>query len=176
MTGARDPGGDAGGQLVASLALREELGGFITHEARLLDERRYEEWAALFADDGVYWVPAAPDQTSPHDHVSLFYDDKATIQGRIARLRHPEIHVQTPASRVCHLISNLAVEANAEAGRYVVASNLLMVEYRPGSDPRMFAGRCQHVLRRKEGGLEIVLKRVDLVNCDAAFEALAVPI
>ena len=25
---------------------------FIAHEARLLDERRYDEWLALFADDG----------------------------------------------------------------------------------------------------------------------------
>ena len=30
------------------------------HEARLLDERRFRDWMDLFADDGTYWVPAAP--------------------------------------------------------------------------------------------------------------------
>ena len=31
-------------------------------EARLLDERRYDEWLALFSDDGFYWMPLTPGQ------------------------------------------------------------------------------------------------------------------
>ena len=30
---------------------------FLFHEARLLDERRFDDWLALFAPDGWYWVP-----------------------------------------------------------------------------------------------------------------------
>jgi len=29
----------------------------VAHEARLLDERRHDEWLALFTEDGRYWVP-----------------------------------------------------------------------------------------------------------------------
>ena len=37
--------------------LREELEAFVYAEAELLDDGRYEDWLALFADDGIYWVP-----------------------------------------------------------------------------------------------------------------------
>ncbi len=32
----------------------EEAERFLVAEARLLDERRFEEWEQLFTDDGVY--------------------------------------------------------------------------------------------------------------------------
>jgi len=50
-----------------------------------------------------------------------------------------------------------------------------LLEYRPSHDQRIFGGKYQHVLRRKKDGFEIILKRVELVNCDDAFPALAVP-
>ena len=46
----------------------------------MLDERRFEEWRDLFADDGYYWVPARPDQPNPLDEVSIFYDDKDLME------------------------------------------------------------------------------------------------
>ena len=38
-------------------ALERELGAFVAAEAALLDAARYDEWLALYADDGRYWVP-----------------------------------------------------------------------------------------------------------------------
>jgi benzoate/toluate 1,2-dioxygenase beta subunit len=153
-----------------------EFERFLIHEARLLDERRFREWMALFTEDGSYWVPAVPGQESPFDQASLFYDDRELMQTRIARLKHPRIHVQTPPSRTVHLIGNVAIENEASPeGEYVVASNVIMVEYR-NDQQRLFAGRQHHRLRRGDDGLRIVQKRVDLINCDSAFEAIAVPI
>lgn len=157
--------------------LREKLEDFIVFEARQIDQGRFDDWAALFADDGTYWVPAAPGQDSPHDHVSLFYDQREDIATRVARLNHPQIHVQIPKSRTCHLISNVAVEAEQGApGEYTVRSKVLMLEYRPKHGVRLFGGDCTHRLRARGDGFEIVMKRVDLVNCDDSFEALVLPI
>jgi len=152
-----------------------EAEGFLFHEAKLLDERRFREWMGLFAEDGTYWVPAVPGQESPFDQASLFYDDRELMQTRIARLEHPRIHVQTPPSRTAHLIGNVAVENSGTPDEYVVASTVIMVEYR-NEKQRIFAGRQHHRLRRDGEELRIVQKRVDLINCDAAFEAMAVPI
>src|SRR5215470_7042676 len=149
---------------------------FLIHEATLLDARRFRDWMALFTDDGTYWVPAVPDQRSPFDQASLFYDDRELMRTRIERLEHPRIHVQTPPSRTAHLVGNVLVESVDEGnGEYVVASTVIMVEYRD-EQQRVFAGRQHHRLRREGASFRIVQKRVDLINCDSAFEAMAVPI
>ena len=155
---------------------RTAIADFIFHEARLLDARNFRDWMALFADDGTYWVPAVPDQQSPFDQASLFYDDRDLMRTRIERLEHPRIHVQTPPSRTAHLVGNVLIEAVDEAkGEVVVGSTVIMVEYRD-EQQRVFAGRQHHRLRRDGTSFRIVQKRVDLINCDSAFEAMAVPI
>jgi benzoate/toluate 1,2-dioxygenase beta subunit len=98
------------------------------------------------------------------------------MKTRIERLEHPRIHVQTPPSRTAHLVGNVILdEADDDKGEYRVSSTVMMVEYRDDQQ-RMFAGRQIHKLRRTADGLRIVQKRVNLVNCDSAFEAMAVPI
>ncbi len=149
---------------------------FVIHEARLLDARRFRDWMGLFADDGTYWVPAAPDQESPLDQASLFYDDRELMKTRVERLEHPRIHVQTPPSRTAHLVGNIVIEeADVAKGEFLVGSTLIMVEYRD-DEQRVFAGRQSHRLRRHGDGFQIVQKRVELINCDGAFDAMAVPI
>ena len=37
--------------------LRQEVEDFLYYEADLLDERRYDEWLALLAEDVRYWMP-----------------------------------------------------------------------------------------------------------------------
>jgi ethylbenzene dioxygenase subunit beta len=155
---------------------RAEFEDFLFAEARLLDERRFREWMALFADDGTYWVPATAAQKSPFDQVSLFYDDRDLMKTRVERLEHPRIHVQTPPSRTAHVVGNVTVaEAADHTGEYIVGSTVIMAEYRD-EHQRLFAGRQTHRLRRAGASFLIVEKRVDLVNCDAAFDAMAVPI
>jgi 3-phenylpropionate/cinnamic acid dioxygenase small subunit len=160
----------------ASRIDREPLEHFLIHEAQLLDQRRFRDWMALFTEDGTYWVPAVPNQDSPFNQASLFYDDRDLMKTRVDRLEHPRIHVQTPPSRTAHLIGNMIVEQVDEAkGEYVVGSTVIMVEYRDDQQ-RVFAGRQRHRLRRDGMNFRIVQKRVDLINCDSAFEAMAVPI
>lgn len=162
--------------LAAAGVDRAALQDFLIQEASLLDARRFRDWMELFADDGTYWVPAVPDQKSPFDQASLFYDDRELMKTRIERLEHPRIHVQTPPSRTAHIVGNVvAEEADAAKGEYVVGSTFIMVEYRDDAQ-RLFAGRQRHHLRRHGDTFRIVQKRVDLINCDGAFEAMAVPI
>src|SRR5437660_8406610 len=94
---------------------REPFEHFLFHEAALLDQRRFRDWMGLFTEDGTYWVPAVPDQASPFDQASLFYDDRTLMTTRIERLEHPRIHVQTPPSRTAHLLGNLRVETTDDA-------------------------------------------------------------
>jgi 3-phenylpropionate/cinnamic acid dioxygenase small subunit len=149
---------------------------FIQDEVRLLDERRFEDWMELFAEDGIYWAPTMPRQQNPHRTVSLFYDNKSAMQARIARLRHPRIYVQMPPSRTRHVVSGFRIENDeAPANECAVSSNFIMLEYRPGYEQRVFGGGYLHRLRFSDGRLRIVLKRAELINCDASFRSMAVP-
>lgn len=163
------PGGVAGVD-------REPFELFLIHEGRLLDDRRFEDWAALFTDDGLYWVPSTPDQTDPYQQASLFFDDRELMKTRIERLRHPRIHIQTPPSRTNHMVSNVIVEeADDASGVYLVSSSMMMSECRLDIQ-RHFSGRQFHRLERDGDSFRIRLKRVHLINCDSPFEAMAVPI
>jgi len=162
-------------EAIAPFGDRHAIEGFLIREAQLLDERRFEEWRDLFAEDGCYWVPLRPGQTSPDGEASLFYDDRGIMQTRFERLRHPNIHSQNPPHRTCHIVGNVLVEsvdpARAECS---VASNMIMTDYRMRAQ-RLFSGRVRHRLRWETSGYKIVLKRVDLINCDDVFELIAVP-
>jgi benzoate/toluate 1,2-dioxygenase beta subunit len=149
---------------------------FILHEARLLDQRRFREWMALFTADGTYWVPAVHGQESPFNHASLFYDDLDLMETRINRLEHPRIHIQSPESHCVRMISNVIVEkADTIKGEYEISSVVFMYESH-GDEQRIFAGRQTHALKTRDDKLKIFQKRVDLANCDASFAPIAVPI
>jgi 3-phenylpropionate/cinnamic acid dioxygenase small subunit len=148
---------------------------FLIHEARLLDEGRFDEWLALFAADAWYWVPSQPNQASPHDTVSLIYDDRRLLETRIRRLASPRIYSQEPPSRTSRMIGNVTIEDAAPDGAAcTVRSKCQIVEFRRDTQ-RIFAGTCLHHLLNGESGIQIAWKRVDLVNCDGAHEGLVVP-
>ena len=154
-----------------SLAAAE---AFLLHEARLLDGARYDDWLALFTKDAWYWVPSQRGQASPHDTVSLIYDDRRLLETRVRRLADPHTHAQTPPARSSRIVANVTVE-ESEPVALVVRSKLVMVEYRRNAQ-RLFAGTCRHRLVMQGGDTRIAWKRVDLVNCDAELEGLVLPL
>ncbi len=146
---------------------------FLLHEARLLDEGRFDEWLGLFTPDAWYWVPAEPAQVSPRDTISLIYDDRRLLETRVRRLASPRIYSQEPRSRTSRMIGNVTLE-ETDAAAVTVRSKFQLLEYRRETQ-RIFGGTCLHRLVRGENGIRIAWKRVDLVNCDAPHEGLAVP-
>jgi 3-phenylpropionate/cinnamic acid dioxygenase small subunit len=146
---------------------------FLLHEARLLDEGRWDDWLALFTDEAWYWVPTHPDQTSPYDTVSLIYDDRRLLETRVRRLGNPNLHAQLPPARASRIVANVTVEAQDETA-LTLRSKLLMVEYRRNRQ-RIFAATCHHRLVVHDGGFLIAWKRVDLIDCDSELEGLVLP-
>jgi len=157
--------------VLARLVLVREVEEFLYREAALLDERRFDDWLALFADDGIYWVPSRPDQDNALDTVSIVYENRQMLEVRVRRLAHPRIYAQMPPSRTRHAVANVAVEPGEEIA---VRSALIMVEYR-ADEQRVFAADVRHRLCRAGTGFLIAEKRVDLVNCDAAHGFMSIP-
>ena len=146
-----------------------QLIDFVVHEARLLDELRFDDWLELFTEDAHYWMPLAHGQTDPKMHASLLYEDKLLLKVRIERLRGARTFSQQPASRCHHLLQVPAVESRDEAaGVFITRTSFHYVEARQ-DEQTLYAGWATHTLVATAEGLRIRLKRVDLVNCDAAF-------
>jgi len=146
-----------------------ELIDFVLREARLIDQGRYEEWLELFADDGVYWMPLAPGQSDARLHASLMHEDKLLLKIRVERLRGPRTFSQQPPSRCHHLLQVPTVESRDDAaGVFTTHCAFHYVETRR-DEQQLIAGWATHTLVATPEGLRIRLKRVDLVNCDAAF-------
>ena len=145
---------------------------FVVREARLLDEKRYAEWNALFTDDAYYWVPLVPDQEDGLNHTSHLYEDKLLRELRIERLKSPRAFSQQPPTRSHHLLQTPTVEhTDAAANRYVVRSEFHYTEAQ-GDELNTFVGTCFHHLTVEGGALRMTLKRVNLINCDAALPAV----
>ena len=151
---------------------RQDLIDFVVNEARLLDAKCYEEWNALFTDDGFYWVPLVPDQEDGLNHTSHLYEDKLLRELRIERLKSPRAFSQQPPSRCHHLLQTPTVEVfDAEAGRFVVRTEFHYTESQ-GDELQFYVGTFFHHLAMADGALRMTLKRVNLLNCDAALPAV----
>lgn len=147
----------------------QQLMDFVYAEARMLDEQRFDEWLQLFTDDGFYWMPLEPGQTDARLHTSLLYEDKMLLRVRIERLSGARTFSQQPKSRCHHLLQQPCIElADSAAGRWVLRTAFQYVETRLDVQT-LFAGWARHELVLEGDALRIQLKRVDLVNSDAAF-------
>jgi benzoate/toluate 1,2-dioxygenase beta subunit len=149
---------------------RAEVEAFVYREARLADEHRYDDWAALWTDDGIYWVPANSDDYDPHDHLSIIYDDRSRIQDRVDRLKSGAAWSQEPKSRMRRLISNIEIEAGP-GGDITVRSNFVLGELRYGLQTVYFAAQV-HRLRATPEGLRMASKKVMLINNDEPIHNL----
>src|SRR6476660_4989821 len=150
----------------------QQLIDFVIHEARLIDQHRLDEWLDLFADDGIYWMPLEWGQTDPRLTASLMYEDKLLLKIRVERLKGNRTFSQKPKSRCHHLLQTPQIEKRDDAAnQYVTWTPMHYVETRL-DEQDLYAAWATHTLSAIDGRLRLKLKRVDLVNCDAAFRSI----
>ncbi|MCW5687676.1 MAG: aromatic-ring-hydroxylating dioxygenase subunit beta [Pseudolabrys sp.] len=147
----------------------KEIIDFVIYEARLLDQHRFEEWLALYADDAYYWMPLEWGQTDPKLVGSLMYEDKLLLQIRVERLKGNRTFSQKPKSRCHHVLQTPQIDSRDDAkGEFVTWTPMHYIETRY-DEQQLYAAWATHTLTLVGGVLKIKLKRVDLVNCEAAF-------
>ena len=150
----------------------QQLVEFVYAEARMLDERRFDDWLNLFMDDAHYWMPLGADHTDPLLQTSLMYEDKLLLRVRIERLASARTFSQQPRSRSHHLLQAPGVEtSDRDAGRYTLRTAFHYIETRLDVQT-LYAGWATHELVAVDSALRIALKRIDLVNADAAFGSI----
>ena len=145
---------------------------FLYHEARLLDTQQYEEWLALFTDDGTYWVPLEQSQKDPYETSSIIHDDRTLLELRVKQIRHPRAHARQPVARTVHQVSNV-VQLGGTNGELDIGSALTVIEYR-NEKQRVYGALVEHRLRKSGDTFRIAHKRVDLVNSEGELDGIAI--
>lgn len=87
---------------------------FLYREARLLDDRAWDDWLTLYAKGVEYWMPAWDDDDQitedPHSQISLiYYPNRNGLEDRVFRIKTERSGASTPEPRTNHMVSNVEV-------------------------------------------------------------------
>jgi 3-phenylpropionate/cinnamic acid dioxygenase small subunit len=151
---------DGTGRL-ARLLLTQEIAEFLYAEAEILDERRYDDWLALLADDIRYWMPmrrnvkfgdTEREFTREATEINWFDEGKETLTRRVKQIQTGIHWAEEPQSRIAHLVSNvLLLEATPSAAdpREVTAKcRFLVYRNRVETETDFLVGKREDTLRR----------------------------
>jgi benzoate/toluate 1,2-dioxygenase beta subunit len=140
---------------------------FLYREARLLDDRQWDEWLELYAEDVEYWMPAWDDDDrtteDPHSQISLiYYGNRNGLEDRVFRIKTERSGASTPEARTSHAVLN--VEVLEDRGTEVdVRYNFHALSHRYKATDAFF-GTMFVTLRRQEGSFLIGRKKIVLKN------------
>ena len=160
---------------IARVLLVHEIAEFLYREAELLDERRYEEWLALLADDIRYWMPMRRNVKFGEDEreftregtdIAWFDEGKETLIRRVRQIQTGIHWAEEPQSRIAHLVSNVqVVEASpsvAEAREVAVKCRFLIYRNRVETETDILVGKREDLLRRAGGDWQIARRKIIL--------------
>lgn len=151
------------------MSMQDDLEHFLYHEAALLDEGRFKDWLDLFAHNGRYWVPlmgAAQAEGSTYNAIAD--EDRMMLQLRIERLQAGLAHSQQPKSAMQHVLQR-PTQLTTESDDPTMArlrTPFVYAESR-GDEVITLYGHYVHTLIRDNGRIQILQKRVNLVNASS---------
>jgi len=162
-------------EAIARLLLKQQIEDFLYHEVELLDERRYEDWLALLADDVRYWMPMRRNVkfgelerefTRAGQDINWFDEGKDTLTRRVQQILTGVHWAEEPLSRLCHMVSNvqlLHVQPSVVAPAEVtVKSRFLIYRNRVETETDLLVGKREDVLRRVDGQWKIRQRKIVL--------------
>jgi 3-phenylpropionate/cinnamic acid dioxygenase small subunit len=160
---------------ITRLLLTQEVTEFLYREAELLDERRYDEWLALLADDLRYWMPMRRNVkygeeqrefTREGQDIAWFDEGKDTLTRRVKQIQTGIHWAEEPVSRISHLVTNVQiVEATpsvAEAREVTTRCRFLIYRNRVETETDILVGKREDVLRRESEGWRIARRKIIL--------------
>jgi 3-phenylpropionate/cinnamic acid dioxygenase small subunit len=148
--------------------VKEDIEELLLVEAELLDDRRYGDWLALFAQDLRYQMPlrltrekGADEEIAPQ--ARRIDDTIETLTIRVRRLDSEYAWSENPPSRTRHFVTNIRVEPSEQPDEYRVRSNVLVYRsYGDQAEYNLLTADRRDVLRRTSDGWEIARRTVIL--------------
>lgn len=150
--------------------LQQEIEQFYYWEAKLLNDRRFEAWFALLAEDIRYFMPIRTTRTmrdvgqeySGVGEYAHFDDDLSMMKGRLRKITSDVGWSENPASRTRHIIGNVMIAPGASPDEFQISSAFIVYRNRLERQLDIFAGERRDTLRRTtdEAGFEIASRTI----------------
>lgn len=140
---------------------------FLYREGRLLDDRQWDEWLALYSPSVVYWMPAWDDDDElvqdPQKDISLiYYSNRGGLEDRVFRIKTERSGASMPEPRTNHHITNVEILKENE-GSIEVRFNWHTLSHRY-KDTLSFFGTSYYTIDTSGEQPLIVNKRIVLKN------------
>ena len=153
--------------------LKQEIEDFLYREADLLDERRYDEWLALLAEDVRYWMPmrrnvkvGEPERefTRAGQDINWFDEGKETLTRRVKQILTGMHWAEEPVSRISHMVSNVRLlEVNpslAQPAEVTARCRFLIYRNRVETETDILVGKREDLLRRAGPDWQIARRKI----------------
>jgi 3-phenylpropionate/cinnamic acid dioxygenase small subunit len=156
--------------MMAEMPTLTELGREIPlREAAYLDDRRWDEWLALFAPDCEYWVPTwlTEDElsTDPQTEIShIYYASRAGLEDRIVRIRSDRSPATMPMRRTTHIVGSVLVTGGNDKDMQLRSSWACHVFEQKHKKVHTLFGHAEYRLRRVGADWCIAAKKTVLQN------------
>lgn len=160
---------------ITRLLLKQEIEEFLYHEAELLDERRYEDWLALIADDIRYWMPMRRNVkvgeqerefTRADRDINWFDEGRETLERRVRQIMTGIHWAEEPVSRITHIVSNVqlleSMPSVSDAAEVAVKCRFLIYRNRVETETDILVGKREDRLRRTGPGWQIARRKIIL--------------
>jgi benzoate/toluate 1,2-dioxygenase beta subunit len=150
------------------IATLETVRAFLYREARLLDDRQFDEWLECYHPDSEFWMPAwdVDDQLTqdPQNEISLiYYDNRGGIEDRVFRIKTDRSSATSlPEPRTGHNITDIEVMAN-DGGKVEVRFNWFTLYFRYNTTDTYF-GTSYYTVNLSGPQPVILKKKVVLKN------------
>ena len=142
---------------------------WLTEEAYLLDQQRYEEWLETLTDDIHYVMPVrvttalgTPFSTSPG--MAHWDENKYSLSRRVARFLTEHAWTEDPPSRLRHYVTNVRVFETDVPGELIADSAVMLFRSRGDvNEPAIISAHREDVFREADGEYRLA-RRVIFVD------------
>lgn len=146
----------------------EQVQAFLFREARLLDDKQWDDWLACYHPAAEFWMPSWDDDgeltRDPQREISLiYYPNRGGLEDRVFRIKTERSAASTPEPRTGHNLHN--IEIVSQQGEEVqVRYNWQTLSYRYNTTDSYFG--TTHVTLDLSSGQPLIKRKYIVLKND----------
>ncbi|MCH8180097.1 MAG: benzoate 1,2-dioxygenase small subunit [Proteobacteria bacterium] len=146
----------------------EQVQAFLFREARLLDDKQWDDWLACYHPAAEFWMPSWDDDgeltRDPQSEISLiYYPNRGGLEDRVFRIKTERSAASTPEPRTGHNLHNIEI-VSQQGEEIQVRYNWQTLSYRYNTTDSYFG--TTHVTLDLTSGQPLIKRKYIVLKND----------